>query len=247
MNKRPTLVLLHGHPLSPVIWDFLSTSLDDDYAIIKPDLSRLTDHTSIEAYADELHGQLSSSERGPCVLIGHSMGGYIALAVAEKYPDRVKGMVLFNSTAFADADTDEQRQKRQDAQTLLETAGGQAFVEKSVPAMFSETHRESLASEVAQLIEAHKSLPTEAMLAGLQAIRTRPDRSAMLQNAQFPVLIIAGREDKTIPFERSEELKQKLPNAQFVVLEQSAHLGMVEEPEASLLALKPFLEKIKVE
>ena len=247
MNKRPTLVLLHGHPLSPVIWDFLSTSLDDDYAIIKPDLSQLTSCTSIDAYADELLSQLSSSDQGPCVLIGHSMGGYIALAVAEKDPDRVRGMVLFHSTAFADADTDEQREKRQHAQNLLETEGGQAFVEKSVPAMFSETHRESLATEVTQLIDAHKSLPTEAMLAGLQAIRTRPDRSGALQNAGFPILIIAGREDKAIPFERSEELKQQLPNAQFAVLDQSAHLGMVEEPEASLLALKPFLEQIKVE
>ncbi len=247
MTKRPTLVLLHGHPLSPVIWDFLSSSLEDDYAVVKPDFSRLTDHTSIDAYAEELHGQLSSSEKGPCVLIGHSMGGYIALAMAEKYPERVKGMVLFNSTAFADPDTDEQRQKRQDAQTMLETAGGHSFVEKAIPSMFSEEHRQILADEVQQLVDAHKNLPTEAMLAGLQAIRSRPDRSGVLQSASFPVLIIAGREDKAIPFERSEELRQKLSNAEFVVLEHSGHLGMIEEPEASLLAIEPFLEKIKVD
>ena len=247
MIKRPTLVLLHGHPLSPVIWDFLSSSLDGDYALVKPDFSQLTNYQDIDAYAEELYGQLSSSEMGPCVLIGHSMGGYIALAMAEKHPDRVKGMVLFNSTAFADPDTDQQRQKRQDAQTMLETAGAQAFVEKTMPGMFSEAHRQSLAREMEQLIGAHKNLPTEAVLAGLQAIRTRPDRSGILQNADFPILIIAGREDKAIPIERSEELRQKLPNAEFVVLEQSGHLGMVEEPEASLLALKPFLEKITVE
>ncbi|RYF63359.1 MAG: alpha/beta fold hydrolase, partial [Cytophagaceae bacterium] len=104
MINRPTLVFLHGHPVSPVIWDFLSSALSDDYAIVKPDFSRLTQHTSVDAYADELHGQLASSEMGACVLIGHSMGGYIALAAAEKYPDRVKGIVLFNSTAFADPD-----------------------------------------------------------------------------------------------------------------------------------------------
>ncbi len=247
MIKRPTIVLLHGHPVSPVIWDFLTSSLEDEYAVIKPDFSRLTNHTSVEAYADELQGQLSSSEMGACVLIGHSMGGYIALALADKHPERVKGIVLFHSTAFADPDTDEQRQKRQDAQTMLETAGGHAFVEKTIPGLFSDEHRQSLASTVQQLVDAHKDLPTEAMLAGLQAIRTRPDRSGMLQNADFPILVIAGRHDKAIPFERSEELKQKLPNAEFVVLEHAAHLGMVEEPEASLLAIKPFLEKIEVE
>ncbi|ARK11982.1 alpha/beta hydrolase [Fibrella sp. ES10-3-2-2] len=247
MTNRPTLVLLHGHPLSPMIWDFLSSSLADDYAVVKPDLSRLTNQSDIDAYADELHAQLSSSDVGPCVLIGHSMGGYVALAILEKFPDRVKGIVLFNSTAFADPDTDEQRQKREDAKTLLEKEGGQAFVEKSVPGMFSDGHRETLANEVQQLIDVHKSLPTEAMLAGLQAIRTRPDRVHVLQKAAIPVLIIAGREDKAIPISRSEELKQQLPNAEFVVLDQSAHLGMIEEPEQSLLALKPFLEKISVD
>ncbi|WP_375445919.1 alpha/beta fold hydrolase [uncultured Fibrella sp.] len=247
MLKRPTLVFLHGHPLSPVIWDFLASALSDDYAIIKPDFSRLTDHTSIDAYADELQGQLSSSEMGACVLIGHSMGGYIALAAAEKYPDRVKGIVLVNSTAFADPDTDQQRQKREEAKQKLETEGGHAFVEKAIPAMFSEQHRQSLADTIQQLVDAHKNLPEAAMLAGLQAIRTRPDRSDFLKNADLPVLIIAGREDKAIPFERSEELKQKLPSAEFVVLEQSGHLGMIEEPEQLVLAIKPFLEKITVD
>lgn len=247
MIKRPTLVFLHGHPVGPTIWDFVASSLTDDYAVVKPDLSRLTDHTTIDAYAEELRSQLSSSEKGACVLIGHSMGGYIALALAEKDPERVKGIVLFNSTAFADPDTDEQRQKRQEAQIMLETEGGHVFVEKTIPTMFSDEHRQSLADTIRQLVDAHKHLPTEAMLAGLQAIRTRPDRLAVLKKADFPVLIIAGREDRAIPFERSEELKGQLPNAQFVVLEQSGHLGMIEEPEQSLLAIKPFLESIHVE
>lgn len=247
MRKRPTLVFLHGHPLSPVIWDFLASALSDDFAISKPDFSRLTDHTRIDAYADELQGQLSSSEMGACVLIGHSMGGYIALAAAEKYPDRVKGVVLVNSTAFADPDTEQQRQKREEAKQRLETEGGHVFVEKAIPAMFSEQHRQVLADTIQQLVDAHKNLPEAAMLAGLQAIRTRPDRSDFLRDADLPVLIIAGREDKAIPFERSEELKQKLPNAEFVVLDQSGHLGMIEEPEQVLLAIRPFLEKITVD
>ncbi|MEZ0541201.1 alpha/beta fold hydrolase [Fibrella arboris] len=247
MNKRPTLVFLHGHPLSPMIWDFLASALADDYAIVKPDFSRLTEHDTVEAYADELHSQLSSSDMGPCVLIGHSMGGYIALATAEKYPDRVKGIVLFNSTAYADADTDQQRQKREEAKKTLETEQGHVFVEKSIPAMFADEHREPLRDTIQQVVDAHKNLPNKAMLSGLQAIRTRPDRTAMLQKATFPVLIIAGRHDKAIPIDRSEALHQQLPTAMYVVLAHSGHLGMMEEPEQSLLTIKPFLEKIQLD
>ena len=243
MNPTPTLVMLHGHGLSPSIWDFLYAPLANDYGILRPDLSRLIDFNTVETYADEVLGQITSSERGPCVLIGHSMGGYVALAIAEANPDRVKGLVLFNSTAFADTDTDEQRQKRDDGQRLLETEGGPAFIAKMLPTQFSEQSQTDIPDLVRQTVETHKTLPTEALLAGWHAIRNRPDRSDMLIDAPYPVLIIAGRHDKAVPIERSEELHQKLPEAGYVVLERSGHLGMIEEPENSLLALKSFLNR----
>ncbi|MEZ0483941.1 alpha/beta fold hydrolase [Fibrella aquatica] len=240
IHNHPILVFLHGHGVSPVIWDSLYSSLASDYKVVRPNYSLSTSHTSIDGYAETLQGQLRLSGLGSYILIGHSMGGYIALAMAEKYPDCVKGVVLFNSTAFADVDSDQQRQKRQDAKKLLQTEGGKAFVEKTIPTMFSDPESDL----VNPLVEAHVTLPTDALLAGLEAIRTRPDRSAFLQRADFPVLIIAGRYDKAIPFERSEELHKKVPNAEFAILDQSGHMGMLEEPENSLNVLKSFLDKI---
>lgn len=241
MNEKPTLVLLHGHGLSPLIWDGLSAALSGDYTIMRPDFSRMTRHTTVEAYAEELFSMLAASQITRCVLIGHSMGGYVALALAAAHPDMVAGLVLFNSTAFADPDTDEQREKRRTAQEILETDGSEPFVTKSVASMFSTPNQQKRADLVQQVIEAHKTLPAEALLTGLQAIRTRPDRSDLLVNASFPVLILAGRHDSAIPYEQSQALKSKLPHAQLVMLESSGHLGMLEEPEAAVEAVREFL------
>ncbi|MBO0936149.1 alpha/beta hydrolase [Fibrella sp. HMF5335] len=240
MEQRPTLIFLHGHGVDPSIWDFLVPALDHDYAIQRPDLSRITEHTTIDAYAEAVHAMLSSSKIDQCILIGHSLGGYIALAFAKKHPELVRGLVLFHSTAFADADTDEQRKKRQDAQDMLEQQGAQPFVEKAVRAMFTPDHRDSMAGTY---VDHNKTLPVDALLAGLQAIRSRQDQTPVLANATYPVLIIAGKQDEVLPISRSEELHKALPKADYVVLDNSAHLGMVEEPEASLRALQQFLEK----
>lgn len=241
MNNKPTLVLLHGHGVSPLIWDGLYAALSGEYTLMRPDFSRMTTHTTVEAYAEELYSMLAASQISRCVLIGHSMGGYIALALAAAHPDVIAGLILFNSTAFADPDTDEQREKRQTAQEMLQAEGSDPFVTKSVASMFSIPNQQKKADLVERTIEAHKTLPAEALLAGLQAIRTRPDRSDLLVDAPFPVLIIAGRHDSAIPYERTQDLKAKLPNAQLVTLESSGHLGMLEEPEASTEAVRRFI------
>lgn len=241
MNDKPTLVLLHGHGVGPQIWDSLQDALSPDYRILKPDFSAMTSHTSVEGYAEQLHSMLAASQIDRCVLIGHSMGGYVALALAASHPELVAGLVLFNSTAFADPDTDEQRAKRDAAKTQLQTEGAAAFVEKAVTSMFSKPDQQKKADLVRQTVDRYKTLPAEALLAGLQAIRTRPDRSAMLVDAPYPVLILAGRHDMAVPIERSQELAKKVPNAQLVILENSGHLGMLEEPDAAETALKQFL------
>src|SRR5690606_7287734 len=95
---RKTLVLLHGHAVDDSIWDEVYTELSEDYTIIKPNFSPLTSCLTIEDYADELFRLLDSAAIQNITLIGHSMGGYIALAFAEKYPEMVEGLGLFHST-----------------------------------------------------------------------------------------------------------------------------------------------------
>ena len=242
MPTKPVLVFIHGHGVDASLWDGLYAVLASEYPIIKPDFSRNTRHQTIEAYAEELYGMLSASQVEKCVLIGHSMGGYIALAFAETHPDKLLGLGLFHSTAFAD--DDDRRAKRQQAIEKLETQGSPAFIEETVPRMFAEPNRERMGDAVRQLTDRGNAIPPDALIAGMKAIRSRPDRTHVLKNASFPVLLIVGKEDNLVPFDKSRELLDMPSDVVPVVLEKSGHLGMLEQPEEALQAIRTFLRKI---
>lgn len=242
MTDQPVLCLIHGHGVDPSIWDGIYNELAPDVQIVKPDLSTLTHHDTIEAYAEYVYSLLQTARLANVVLIGHSMGGYIALALAEKHPEMIRGLGLFHSTAFADDDA--RKQKRQQAIELLEQKGSRPFIEGVVPSMFAEGNRRRMADIIRSLIEAGSQLPADALKAGIRAMQARPDRSHVLREANYPVLIIAGKEDNLVPFEKSEQLFELPANVQTTVLEQAGHLGMLEEPEEATNAIRRFLIKV---
>lgn len=245
MPTKPVLVFIHGHGVDASLWDGLYAVLSSEYPIIKPDFSSLTRHQTIEAYAEHLYGLLKEAQVDKCVMIGHSMGGYIALAFAETHPEMLLGLGLFHSTAFAD---DPERQaKRQLAIEKLETQGSPAFIEETVPKMVAESNLERLAATVQQLIEKGNAIPPEALIAGMNAIRSRPDRTSVVKNAPFPILLIMGKQDNMIPYEKNRELVDMPADGQTVVLENAGHLGMIEQPEEAVQAIQTFLRKIEIE
>src|SRR5215217_7471757 len=126
---RKTLVLLHGHGADDTIWDYVDASLNEYFTIVRPNISLFTFCQSVEDYADELYRFLTNATITKFTLIGHSMGGYIALAFAEKYPDMLEGFGLFNSTAYAD----DEAKKHQRNQTieLLRNHGTETFIKNT--------------------------------------------------------------------------------------------------------------------
>lgn len=242
MTDQPVLCLIHGHGVDSSIWDGLYDELSADVQIVKPDFSTLTNHDTIEAYAEELYSLLQTSGVQKVVLIGHSMGGYIALAFAESHPECLNGLGLFHSTAFAD--DDERKAKRQQAIEQLEQQGRGPFIEATVPNMFADENKESMAATIQTVIEKGRNLPADALKMGIKAMQGRPDRTHVLKQATFPVLLIAGRHDKLVSFEKSQELFDMPANVQTTVLEHSGHLGMLEEPSEAVNAIRRFLIKV---
>lgn len=111
--------------------------------------------------------------------------------------------------------------------------------------MFAESNQAALSDEIKRRIEVGSALPAEALVMGVQAIAARPDRSDVLREASFPVLIIAGKEDSIIPIDKSEQMAPLLNSrGQFVVLEKVGHLGMIEQPEDSVNLIREFLVKV---
>ncbi|MCY7351545.1 MAG: alpha/beta hydrolase [Cytophagaceae bacterium] len=234
-----TVVLLHGFGENASVWDDLTEAFSLENRVLTPDYSAQA-LPSVEAYADWLRDWLDAQQVARCVLIGHSMGGYIALAFAEQYPDRLRGLGLFHSTAYAD--TEERRQKRLASIEVLEEKGAAIFLEEFIPKMYAEAFAEHRPQVIAQHLESVRELPIQALIAAMRAMRERPDRRAVLEKAPFPVLFIIGMADRSVS--PQDSLKQvALPaRAHDLVLEGVGHSGMTEAPEACIIAIREFLE-----
>ncbi|WP_373330854.1 alpha/beta fold hydrolase [Salmonirosea aquatica] len=241
MTYRKTLVVLHGHGMDDSLWDEVVPLLNEDYTLIKPNISLLTACHTVEAYADELHRLLVASQISKCTLVGHSMGGYISLAFAEKYPDMLEGFGLFHSSALADDDA--KKQQRNQLAQLLRTHGTEAFIRRTLPNLFGGRFKETSPEKVQRYIQQYSKLPSEALAVGMEAMRDRPDRTHILKKLPFPVLFIIGMEDQAVPFEKAMEQIGYPAKAYPLVLAEAGHLGMVERPDASARILRWYMER----
>lgn len=238
---RKTLVLLHGHGMDDTLWDEIVPLLGDQYTLIKPNGSLLTNCTTVEAYAEELHRLLTSSQITKMTLIGHSMGGYIALAFAEKYPDMLEGFGLFHSSALAD-DEAKKEQRTQMAQ-LLRAHGSEAFIRRTLPNLFGERFKEVSPEKVQKYIQRYSKIPAEALAVGVEAMRARPDRTEVLKNIACPVLFVMGMDDQAVPFEKTMAQVDCPAKSYPFVLAEAGHLGMLERPDATARMVRWYMDR----
>jgi pimeloyl-ACP methyl ester carboxylesterase len=160
------------------------------------------------------------------VVLGHSMGGYITLALAEKHPEVLRAFGLIHSTAFAD--TDEKIATRKKGIEFINQHGAYAFLKTSTPNLFSEKTKKEHPQIIDDLIEKGKSFSADALVQYYEAMISRPDRTAVLRNATVPVLFIIGSEDVAAPLtDLSKQIH--LPEVSHIhILEQVGHMSMVE-------------------
>lgn len=233
------LVFIHGHGVDASIWDGIYADLVSGASVIKPDFSRSTTHTTVEAYAEELYAQLQVVQADKVVLIGHSMGGYIALAFADQHPELVQGLVLYHSTTTAD-DNDRREIRRQVIEGL-KSAGTVPFIRKQIPKMVAPSYP---SEKVQLLIDHYQNLPADGLSAGMTAIANRHDRTHVLRNTQFPVLLVLGRDDQVLPYEKTAQLADLSPRVSLATIEQAGHLSMVEQPGQAIHVLRSFLDRL---
>lgn len=235
------VVLLHGFGEDSSVWRFQVEYLKDRYRIILPDLPQKDDGTnwSLPGFAEQIREILDREQISRCTLIGHSMGGYITLAFADKYPDRLKGFGLVHSSAYADSD--EKISTRRKGIEFIKKNGASPFLETMIPNLFSPRSRETQPQLVNDSLAVKDNFAGPALVKYYEAMIERPDRTEVLKSAVVPVLFIAGKYDTAVPVEDS--LKQcHLPgNAYIHVLRNSGHMGMLEEREQANLALDKFL------
>ena len=259
-GKGIPVVLVHGFAEDNDVWRYQQDELSEHYRLIIPDLpgsgkSEMMDDMSIEGLADavkkildqeliNIHPPDAEGGLDGAIVIGHSMGGYITLAFAEKYPAVLRGLGLFHSTVFADSD--EKKATRRRGIAFIQTHGSYEFIKQSTPNLFTEDYRIKNSIIIAEMMTRYSSFDPLALVAYYEAMIQRPDRTTVLQSINKPILFIIGKKDKAIPFEDS--LKQcHIPSLAAVqILENAAHMGMWEEKEKSTQALLAFLQDATV-
>jgi pimeloyl-ACP methyl ester carboxylesterase len=237
-----TLVFLHGFGETAQVWEPFKNALQPDYQVLTPDYSEAEKLETMEEYADWVYAQLTLAEVVKCALVGHSMGGYIALAFAEKYPQFLTGLGVFHSTAFAD--TPERQAKRLENSRRIREEGAEAFLESFIPTMYAAGYADRHPEQIEWHLESVEDIPAEALATAMDAMRIRPDRTEVLKQAPWPVLFIIGRQDKSIPAADMLDQARWPAEAYQLVLEDVGHMGMMEAPDACLTALRAWLEKI---
>jgi pimeloyl-ACP methyl ester carboxylesterase len=242
-NGETALVLLHGFGEDSSIWKNQFPALAS-YQLIIPDLpgtgsSEMIDDMSMPGIAEVIKKILDVEHIKKCILIGHSMGGYTALAFAEKYPNMLFGLGLFHSTAFADSE-EKIKTRKKGIQFILDN-GAFPFLKNMIPGLYSEESKREKSFLIDQHLEASKSFSKEALVAYYESMISRPDRTNVLKTSTVPVLFIAGKEDAAVPLE--DILTQShLAEVSFIyILEHSGHMGMVEETEKANQILVTFI------
>jgi pimeloyl-ACP methyl ester carboxylesterase len=241
------VVLLHGFTESLDIWDDFSAELSIDFKVICIDLPGhgksgcIGESHTMELMADVVKTILDKEKVNECVMIGHSMGGYVTLAFAEKYPAFMKGLGLFHSSAMPD--TPEGRINRAKAIEAIEK-NHTGFVMNFIPDLFTPCHQKRLTKEIKTLVDKAGEMSKQSIIASQRGMMERGDKIDVLKKANYPVLFIAGKQDTRIPFEKVLEQIVLSKDTVALLLHDIAHMGYLEARDKTIYAVKCFVEGI---
>ena len=235
-GKGTPLVLLHGYPLDHHLWDDVAPLLEDTFELILPDLRGFGESTTVDSpftmddYASDIAGLLDQLGIQKTAIVGHSMGGYVALAFARLYPERVSGLGLVSSQVLADPPDRKEGRYKSAADVSDKGIGG--VVETMTPKFTSDEPLQAFARETME-----RQQPA-AFIGALKAMAERMDSTPLLSSFNFPVVIIHSEADALIPIDRAREVKKAIPHAHLVELNGAGHMPMMEAKEETAIALK---------
>ena len=241
-----TILLLHGYLESLDVWEDFTRLLSNYYRVVAMDIPGhgisqvMGEVHTMEFLADTVVGVLDELEIPKATIVGHSMGGYVALQTLRMHPERLDGIVLLSSTPNPDS---EDKKADRDREIALVEKGHKDLLAQTAPNGFATSNLRRMRDEIAFLEEQIYVTEPEGVTALLKGMKARLDSNELLQQSPVRQLFILGKKDNYIPLERAEAMVAAHPQAEVVWLENSGHMGFFEEPEATAEALKQFLAK----
>ena len=250
--------LLHGFGEDSSVWNEFVPLLNQERLYILPDLPgyglsnekvNLDELPDMERLAGLFNGLshelvkvgvMKPEDQDAGCWIGHSMGGYIALAMEAHHRDLVGSLFLFHSTAFADSE--EKKELRRKSMHFIQNHGAAAFLEQAIPNLFTEKFVKSNNEKIDSMIRASAYLSQETLCHNYEVMIGRPPRLNLLENTSKPVGFIIGGQDKAVPVKDSL-IQCQIPKKSYIqFLSGSAHMGMMENPLETSTFLERFLQ-----
>lgn len=245
-GRGPAVVLLHAFPLNASMWSAQREALSGSCRVICPDQrgfggSQLGhDDPSLDEVADDVVAMLDARKVGTFVLGGLSMGGYVAMALLRRHPERVTGLVLADTKASADP-PEAAANRLRIAEAVIEAGSSALLLDEVLPKLVGTTTRERrplVWGRVKALVE---RAPQYAVAWAQRAMAERPDSFETLKQVNVPALVVRGDEDALSSAEDTQAMVDALPDARLVTIPESGHLTAVETPEEFNAALLEFL------
>lgn len=244
----PVVVLLHGFPLGREMWKEQINGIGSIYRVIAPDLRGHGDSPApegdytIDEMADDVVELLDTlGLTVPVVVGGLSMGGYVALSMVARHPERIRALVLMDTRAGADSP--EAAAKREElARAVLAAGDSSPAVAAMMPRLFARITLEDRPERVAPLRELMERNTARGVVGALRAMASRPDRRADLASIRVPTLVMVGEEDVVTPPEEAQALADGIPRARLEVIPESGHLAPYENHAVANAVILRFLD-----
>jgi pimeloyl-ACP methyl ester carboxylesterase len=248
-GEGDTVVLLHGYLETSDIWKDFAKRLTGNFRVISVDLpghglSKVYgDCHTVEFMAGAVKALLDNLHIEKIFLTGHSVGGYVTLAFLELFPELLKGYCLFHSHPFADSP--EVLQKRE--KDIKNVRAGKKYLlyPESISAMYAAGNLVKFREAIQRSKDIASTIRDESIIALLNGLIIRTSRQSIMEKGMAPCLWILGKMDKYISWDAVQNRLKLPPNARVVVLENSGHMGFVEEEDLSVRIVKDFIEGLK--
>ena len=245
-GNTETIVLLHGFLQTLDVWSSLTLSLMRSMRVITVDLpghgysSTWSDVHTMDFMARAVKAVLDHTGVERCVMAGHSMGGYVALAFADQYPYMLRGLVLLHSHAMADDSTKRLQRDEVCHQVHLNRAG---FIVDFITNLFDESKRQPMAQDIKELRDQCLENREEGIVAAQRGMKVRTSRVRTLATLEVPVLFIYGKNDNRIPLEMGLSQATIPHRSEVVLLDNVAHISFMEDREYVKTRLRHFVNQ----
>ncbi len=244
IGQGNAIVLIHGFLENSSMWQEVSQELSRKNRVICIDLlghgktGNLGYIHSMEDQAQMVKAVLNHLKLRKYVVVGHSMGGYVALAFAKLFPSIIRGLSLMNSSALPDS---EEKKISRDRAIKVLKKNHKTFIKEAIPMLFSENNREIFTQEIAQITNEALQLSPQGIIAALEGMKIRKNQTSIYKTANFPIQIIIGKQDPALDY---DSLINQTKNTKVKVVEfPDGHMSHIENKNELIEALTSFIKR----